>query len=437
VGAEASAKFQIARRRAKLVRGANCNVGHLFLPTALKRRILEHSDYGIITTVLASYPPLEAYRRDVARLAPRQSFGADDGTWIAATLMLQRYVDASPADRARLAGELAVYLAVENEVTVASAGLRISTDMDEAGALHLATTWLTLLERLVPPARVLDFGRVLASRARVAHRLNATDSAKLLYKEVEHLGERCAEPELTARAWIGYAVMARARGNNPEAQRWYHVAALVADDTGCTMQSSLAHQGLMISAAIIGDFDQAMIEGGLAFQSCQNDPRREAAVLTNIAQLLHDTGRHQAALRAFASIVARTTVPRMLLGALGGAATAAAALGARGVVEAAAERVMRLSGTAWPFPYALALIELAEAYAALGDARTSDDHRSRGRALAEAHGFHGLVHRAENPPVVAPPRSDPSAPMSFSAAASQVISDVEELEAPADLCTVL
>jgi tetratricopeptide (TPR) repeat protein len=377
----------------------------------------------------------------VASIAPRQSFGADDDTWVAAALLLQQYGDATGPDRERLAARLASYLASEGEITFVSAGLQMAGAIDEAGALHLATTWLTLLERLIPPARVLEFGRVLTYRARIARRLDANESARLLYEEVERLGETAAEPELTTRAWIGYANMARGRGNYPEARRWLHAAALVADDTGCAEQSALAHQGLLVDAAVARDFDRALIEGGIALRWAQGDTPREVEILNNLAQVLHDTGRHQAALRCFAATVARTTIPRLLLAALGGAATAGAALGSRQIVDAAAERIADLIPVGWVFPVSSALIELSEAYAMLGDSRAADDNRARGRLLAESHHFHELVYRADHPAKSAAPLAQLSQPgetgISISRAAAHVISTVEELSVAADLYIVL
>ncbi len=391
--------------------------------------------------MLPSYPPLDAYSRDVAPLAPRRSFGADDQVWVAAALMLQRYVEAAGPERTRLAPELASHLASESELTFVSAGLRLAADIDEAGALHLATTWLTLLERLIPPARVLECGRVLSYRARIARRLDETESARLLYQEIERLGETSAEPELTTRAWLGFASLARARGNHPEARRWYHAAALVADDTGCTEQSCLAHGGLLVDAAVARDFDRALIEGGHALHAAHGAPRLQTEILSNIAQVLHETGRHRTALRCFAAIVARTTVPRALFAALGGAATAGAALGSRHVVDAAAERIARLTPGGWALPLSFALIELSEAYAMLGDTVAAADNRTRGRALAAAYNYHEAVYRADHPmnTLSLPAATAELRPTngSFSRAASAVISAVEELDAAADLCVAL
>ena len=183
--------------------------------------------------MLVPYPPLEAYRRDVARLGGQRSLGPDDGRWVAAAVLLQRFVDAPPEERGEIAKALARYLASEAEVTFWRAGLEVADQIDEAGALHLCYTWLSLLEKIVPEDRALDVGRFRATRARLARKLGDTDVAIELYKEVEQLGETRAEPELTARAWIGFAVSAVERGNLPEAKRWYQAAALVADDTAC------------------------------------------------------------------------------------------------------------------------------------------------------------------------------------------------------------
>ncbi|MDB4875795.1 MAG: hypothetical protein JWM41_2241 [Gemmatimonadetes bacterium] len=384
--------------------------------------------------MLASYPPLEAYRRDVARRGVQRAFGADDGRWLATSVLLQRYVEAGPDERRRIGPELAEYLASDDELTVISAGLRVANELEEAGALHLANSWLSLLGRLVAPERALDVGRVVSHRARLARKLGAPETAHALYAQVESLGESNAEPELTARAWLGYATLAQSSGNNPENRRWCLAAALVADDTGCVEQSFNAHQGLMVAAGRDGDFDTAMVEGWRAFGFCEGIPEREAQILANIAQILYETGRHAAALRGFAAVVSRTTMPRVLLGVLGGAATAAAALGDRRVVTAAAERIERLAGSAWAFPTAQAFLDLSRAYDAVGATSVADEYRARGREIAVANGFDQLVQRADHPPVPVQRDATSIPRVQFGTAATRVISDIEVLDAPADLC---
>ena len=173
----------------------------------------------ISRSAAASYPPLEAYRRDVARLGDGRTFGPDDGTWVAAAMLLQRYVDGSSDERVALAAELARYLAPEGTLTFSGAALRLAAQIERAGALHLAASWLSLLDRALPTRDALDVGRTRAQRASVARKLGALDAAQELYAEAEAIGDASGEPELSARAWIGYAILAHMRGNYPDARR--------------------------------------------------------------------------------------------------------------------------------------------------------------------------------------------------------------------------
>ncbi|HVX41266.1 MAG TPA: hypothetical protein VHB25_16985, partial [Gemmatimonadaceae bacterium] len=204
---------------------------------------------------------LEAYRRDLARLSGRATIGRDDAAWLAASTLLERYAAALPAERRALAPSLAAHLAAQGEDSVVAAGLRFASRLEDAGALHLAAAWTALLEQLGSEARPLDLGRVIAHRARLVHKLGQPETALALYERVARLGETCAEPELTTRAWNGIALVAHVRGNHPDARRWYRAAALVADDTGCVEQACIAHQGLLIVAAVARDFALARTEG--------------------------------------------------------------------------------------------------------------------------------------------------------------------------------
>ncbi|HEY9228510.1 MAG TPA: hypothetical protein VIP11_17785, partial [Gemmatimonadaceae bacterium] len=352
--------------------------------------------------MLVPYPPLEAYRRDVARLGDQRTFGTHDGRWVAAAILLHRYGGATWAERGLIGAELAKYLAFESELTFWRAGLQLGVEIEEAGAVNLAYAWVVALDRIVPQERTLDSGRILAYRARIARKLGDAAYAQELYARVEHLGEASAEPELTARAWIGYAVLATERGNYPDARRWYQAAALVADDTSCTEQSCLSHQGLMVSLAMAGEFDAAIVEGWQAFRHAQGDPDLEAEILANVAQALHDMGHFSAAIRGFGAVVGRTSRPRVLLAALGSLAMSAAALGRARVVHAAAERIDRLANTSWPYPVALALVDIADAFDALNDGEVAERYRARGLTIAKQYSLHQLVHRAtEGKPVPA------------------------------------
>jgi tetratricopeptide (TPR) repeat protein len=383
--------------------------------------------------MVVPYPPLDAYRRDIARL-DGQPFGANDGRWIAAATLLQRYTESSPVERREIGAQLASQLAFESELTFCRAGLQLAREIEEAGALHLAASWLFLLERTVPLQRALDLGHVRAARARVARRLGDVDAARTLYAEVEQLGESRAEPELTARAWIGFGVIAVERGNYPEARRWYEAAALVADDTGCKEESSHAHGGLMHVYAKAGDMERAVLEGWRAFEAMPKHDERSAELLTNLSQALYEAGQFATAVRGFGAAVRRSSQPRVLLGALGGAATAAAALGRRAIVEAASIRVERLVRTAWSHPVALAYLDLSDAFSILGDASRAAEFRQLARKLAEVNSHYELIYRADDPP---PTRPAAAAPTAFvSTTAKQVIGHIDSLDAPADLSLV-
>jgi tetratricopeptide (TPR) repeat protein len=382
---------------------------------------------------MVPYPPLEAYRRDLARVGG-ESFGLDDDRWLSAATLLQRYTEAGGADRRELGARLAGYLAFETELTFCSAALRLARDIEEAGALHLAESWLTLLEQTISSERTLDFGHVRATRARVARRLGDIAAAKQLYSEVESLGESRAEPELTTRAWIGYGIIAMERGNYPEARRWYEAAALVADDTGCTEQSSQAHQGLMVVYGTAGDFERVIVAGWRAYRAAATDDERASEILANVSQALYDVGKFAAALRGFGATVARATHPRILLAALGGAAMAAGALGQKRVVEAAATRIERLARSIWSHPVALAYLDLSDAFSMLGNTPRAAEFRRLGLELAEANSHHELVFRGNAPPAPPPAAAGPT--QAFGTTATQILGQIETLSAPADLMLV-
>ena len=383
--------------------------------------------------MLVPLPPLEAYRRDIDRMGGRTSFGATDARWLDAATLLHRFIDAPFHERTELATGIAHFLAPGIEQTFWRAGLEFAHDIEEAGALHLCYTWLFSLERLVPDNRAIDDGRVRATRARIARKLGAADLALKLYAEVERLGEQRAEPELTARAWIGYAVAASERGNLPEAQRWYREAALVADDTGCVEQASLAHQGLLISFAVAGDFNEAIVEGWHAYVSANGNAARQAEILANVSQALYDMGHHSAALRGFAAVITQTTQIRVLLPALGGAAMAAAALRRPSVVRAVATRAEALMSSGWHHPVAQTLLDLADAYDRLGDPGAAEPYRARALSIAEAHGLHRLAHRARE----GSSRDEScQTPIELDRAAGLVVDSIVSLEAPSDLCAI-
>jgi tetratricopeptide (TPR) repeat protein len=378
--------------------------------------------------MVPTYSPLEAYRRDVARLGPTETFGPNDGEWLAASLALQRYADAPPSERPKLAHELARHLAVGDELTACNAGLRIARVIERSGALNLSVSWLALLERIIPPSSVVETGRILSQRANVVCKFGEFEQGHALYTEVEALGRRHAEPELTARAWLGYGLIAQARGNYPEARRWFTGSALVADDNGCKEAGFRAHISLMTCASMAREWNVAMREGWVAYRLADGDPQLEAMVLVNIAQALHDRGEYRASLHGFACAVARATFPDTLFPALGGVALSAARLGKIDVVHAAARYLEKSAGATWDYVLASALIDLRDAHLILGRPGDAGGYGDRAMRIAVARGFHEMTHRIANPAITRPA---PAAPLDREA--RRIVQDLERIEPPAEL----
>lgn len=384
--------------------------------------------------MIPTYPPLEAYRRDVARLASAKAFGPHDGEWLAASLVLQRYANASPADRQKLAGDLAVHLAVGDEITVCDAALRVAFAIEKSGALHLAASWLALLEQVISPERPVQLGRVLTARARLMRKFGDLAGSREMYEEIERMGQVHAEPELTARAWLGYALIHQGRGNHPESRRWFAAAALVADDNGCKRMSYHAHLGLQTAALIARDFDAALREGWRAFALAGGDPEFEAECLTNLSQVLYECGEYRTALRGFAACVAKSAYVDTLVPALGGVASAAARLGRPNIVDAAARRLEPLLAVSSPLAIAQVLIELSDANLVLGRHDLAQNFRDRASVVAEAGGFHEFIYRIANPSI---DTDAGAARIELGPEANRIALDIGRFHAPSDLSAVV
>jgi tetratricopeptide (TPR) repeat protein len=299
--------------------------------------------------------------------------------------------------------------------------------MEDQVFLRLAHSVLSGLLIVLPDSEVLLRGRVIAQLGRLARHLGDAASAKQYYEEVERLGSEHLLVELTGRARLGYGILAHVRGNFPEAKRLFH--EVIELDGAAAESVGMAHHQLMIAAAEARDYDTAASHAWKAFQGAATT-RQETEALLNLAQLLLDAGYPRAALRGFAAALARKPIPRHELPILGGAACAAAAalpcVAARAVVRNFSERVDLLvtslrQGESLPWPSASALVELSEALAVVGDEDRSQAAAERASVLANAHMFHQLVHRLENPVHVASPT--PLAPST-----SAIIEAVDELE---------
>jgi len=273
---------------------------------------------------------------------------------------------------------------------------RVASAAEQRGALQSSYTLLVLLDGLSSMTSPVEYGRVLAHRARIARKGDSLAVAEGLYRRVAVLAKETSSDELRARALIGRGVLAHSKGNYPAARRCYTQAARSAKKSGDASLVRHAYHGLMVVAAKYGELGQAFKAGWLAFQGAAGDPEAEADILINLAQLAFDAGEARAALHGFAAALARNPAPWRLLPALGGAARAAAALGDWSLVEVCANRVDTFdTSSSFAYSRAVALWDVARAFA-VGDQGTSAlAFATRAHTLAITYGFHELSLESE------------------------------------------
>jgi len=283
---------------------------------------------------------------------------------------------------------------VESRVALELAQLtrRVADTAEQGGALWLATSMLSTLERIEDELPSLEVGRIVAQRARTARKANATEVAESLYKRVEKLGRVTAEPELIFRAAMGFGVLAQFRGNLPLAARHFKKASRIATRRADVDLIRLAEHGQMVIAAKRGAFADALRHGWAAFSVTNGDREREAEMLLNLAQLAFDTGHPRPALHGFLAALERRPGPRLMLPALGGAARAAAAQGRTDILRRCADRLGEgMPEGRFAYPTASALLDLALAFASVAPTR-AQAVAERALVLAERFGFHELEH---------------------------------------------
>jgi hypothetical protein len=369
--------------------------------------------------LLAPRPPLTAYRQDLARRgADEGPFGASDATWLAVATILTHAVEGPPDSRPPLLPTLREVvgsdpalrdvLNVSNhepprdfELDGVSPIVRAMVErIEDDGALNLAYSMLSILADADLRLSVLERGRVLAQLGRVAWKAGALETAREQYRRAEVLGRAARIPELRIRAWVGYSIVARLRGNYPEVRKWAARAAHEADRLGLGALGSLAYHSLMVSAAVGGDLNAALVYGWRAFQGAIGDAQKEASALLGLSQMLLDCGQPAPAIRGFVAVLGRKPVARIALPALGGLAVAAATVGDRALVLSVRERIEdAVATTSLPYACAAVLLELSQALALVGDTDGAATCRTRALALAEHHAYHEIVHRLETLPV--------------------------------------
>jgi tetratricopeptide (TPR) repeat protein len=316
---------------------------------------------------------------------------------------------------------------------VATLTRRVADAAEQRGALWLAYAMLTTVERAADTMSPLELGRLLAQRARVARKADSSDVADALYRRVDALGRAANAPELTARAAIGFGVLAQFRGNLPLAAQQFAKAARIAARAGNADLRRLAQHGRMVIAGRRGAFADALSFGWDAFAAATGNREQEADMLLNLAQLAFDTGHPGSALQGFSAALARRPGPDLLLPALGGAARAAAALNRMEVVHWCGARIDEIAHEgSFAYPIASALLDLALATAATQPTVAEGYVRRALRLTGEFH-FRELEHHLETLQVRLGDRAEPAAiaaPSSrhVGARGDEVLRQMEQLE---------
>jgi tetratricopeptide (TPR) repeat protein len=363
---------------------------------------------------LSTSDVLDAYRADLSN-AGRSEFSDSDATWLAFGTLLQRAASLPGDDRAAYLQTAAARIAdsIEGNGPLRDAlamlgsngyppgalcdavGL-LAGEAEDAGAFALATAMLDFARILVGLGEVLLQGRLLAQQARILRKIGEVELARDLFDEVGDMGRTHGDAELVARSHLGKAVLARVRGNYPEAREEFDAVLAVRGSSPELRELQVhAHHGLLIVSAIAQDFDRALRHGAMAVAGAAREAHR-IELQQNLAAICYDVGQYRAALNAYLQVLAADPALRVRIGCFGGAAVAASRLGEAGVINALAKAVgPLLIQRGHEFELADMTREFADAYAYLGDVERSAAYREEALERARRGKFFEIVHRVD------------------------------------------
>jgi tetratricopeptide (TPR) repeat protein len=320
--------------------------------------------------VIHPLPPLEAMRSDLARLA-------GDGP------TPPRLAERLPVwlDLATRLGRPQVHRPSVDDVLLDVA------DMERAGALQLALSSVSRLREALPATDVAAHVQATAHFARILRQLGALDQARESYELALASAKKIADAGLTAHALLGLGATAHQHGNYPQADAAYRRALTVAP-RGSRFEFG-ANQGLMITRAVLGKLADAFRFGWRAFDLASDTEEQSAEILVNLSRLALRVGAPGSAANGFAVAYRRSTLERIRLPALRGAARAAAILGDRWELEMVTERA-RVEGmrSSMPYEYAVMLADLVVAWRAVGNDELANSLAEEATVLADRFGFH-------------------------------------------------
>jgi hypothetical protein len=379
--------------------------------------------------------PLDAYREDLSRANDRKRFGLGDEFWIFLSTGLRRLAHEHAPHRGAAARRLASILVTfarefakaphppgeadatdeggaealsARAIDVADALARFpepedaellvrhvraaAADAEEAGAVALAREMLTDLRDLSEHAPPLERGMILMQLSRIARSVGELDAAHDLLHAVSDLGRATGTRELEIRRAAGAGVLAQTRGNYPAARQFFTAALEGATEMGLGDVLGFAHQGLMIVTAQAGDLNAAIHHGWLAVSAARTEGGREAEALNNLAHLCMEAGYSAAALGGFVTALGLARAPRIRIPVLAGVVGAAGRLKDARWVRLAADAISREASDAFPFETSSAMLAVARAERAIGNAAAGDAAARKAAAIAHAHGFFEIAH---------------------------------------------
>ncbi|MES2178264.1 MAG: hypothetical protein V4550_10395 [Gemmatimonadota bacterium] len=305
--------------------------------------------------------------------------------------------------------------------------------LEDTEALRFANALLFLADRVLgADAGVIEQGRILAQRARVARKIGDQKASMTLYGLVRDMAEREASPELHARAHVGFAVLARARGNIPLMTEHARAALEYGVRSQLPELLAMGHRSMMLASAAVGKLDDAVLHAWGEYSVFRGDPAREVNALLTVAQAVLDYGEPAIALRAFAVVLRRPLPKRAELPCLGGAAVAAAKVGERRLVARIVRRIDDLTAsTGHPFDSLSSRAEAVMALTILRDA-TAEVRRQAVLEEAEAAGFHEIAYRMAH---LTPPKKASSPAPLASVELREVLAGLEEVSSGMELQT--
>lgn len=408
--------------------------------------------------MLRILPPTLAYREDLSLAPGRETFTPVDGLWIAAVQTLEYSASLSAGERAAVHSNLAALLHAECDLraadtdgtcyvdvlrglatALARAGrsandiagwyLKLAEQMTGAGANNLSLAAIAQLLRF-PHLEPRVLGRVVAHQGRVARNLGDLEAAQDCFESVLAMGRRFADREIQARGLYGLAGVALMKGNHPQGRSGYERALLAAGEAGSDELIGLAHRGLLVVHATAGNLDAALRHAREALRRTPGDADSYAELLANIGTVCGDAGYFEAALAAHTVAANASGSARVRLASLGGAAAAAARLSDHATFEALVSRIdAEIARGTPPHESAVALVELARAFASRGDLRMLPYALTAGK-LARQHQYYEiqfavdeLLATAEEDGHTAPARS----PRPISDVSSAVLSEIAAL----------